>query len=225
MRNLSRIALLVLAIGVICLLITPYLFTRPGIISFKDSGSIGDTIGGITSPITGLIGSILIFLALRAQIVANEIIQGQIRDQKLEEQMKKEIGYISDLYKYFLNSFENFQVGKVKGSGAVMEVMNFHVDLERKLAHEDEYLARGHIAELNGILRLAKLFLLQLSKSKIDQEDKCYFKELIKHQINSFISPYFLMESNKPACEICGEMHNGVSFKLKELVQEIEKMI
>jgi hypothetical protein len=222
---LSRIALIVLAAGIVCLLVAPYLFTRPGNISFKETGPIGDTIGGITAPITGLIGSILVFLALRAQIVANEIIQGQIRDQKIEEQMKKEVGYISDLYKYLLSTIENIQVGKTKGVGAIMELMNISVNWERKNAHADYYLSQGRIAELYGLLRLAKTFLIQVEKSKLDNSDKGYFRELVRHHVDSFVSPYLSMESSKPACEICGDMHNGVSFKLVELVREIEKLL
>ena len=41
-------------------------------------GVVGDMIGGITNPISQLIGSILLYLALKAQLSANGIVQNQI---------------------------------------------------------------------------------------------------------------------------------------------------
>ena len=102
--NLLRIALIVLIIGVIMLVAAPLLLTASEYFSFAETGQIGDTIGGITAPISSLVGSVLVFLALKGQIVSNKITQEQIREQQLEEQRKKEITYVSDLYKYFLNS-------------------------------------------------------------------------------------------------------------------------
>ena len=63
------------------MLVLPVLFTRSGL-SFSETGDIGDTIGGITAPISSLVGSILVFLALKGQILANKFTQEQIRDQK-----------------------------------------------------------------------------------------------------------------------------------------------
>ena len=42
------------------------------LISFTDTGQIGDTIGGTTAPFLGFFGSILVYLSLKAQIDANE---------------------------------------------------------------------------------------------------------------------------------------------------------
>lgn len=66
------------------LILLPLIFTWDYIswISFKGKGEIGDTIGGITAPFIGFGGSILVYLALKAQIDANTKIQDQFNEQK-----------------------------------------------------------------------------------------------------------------------------------------------
>ena len=208
-----------LIMGVISMVSAPLLFTISGY-PLAETGDIGDTIGGITAPISSLAGSILVFLALKSQIVANKITQEQIRDQKVEEQMKKEVSYVSDLYKYFLNSIQTYETKYYKGHRAIMKVMSMLVESERKNAHEEGQLYYGTAAELYGILKLGKLFLEQVNKSRIDEDDKRYFKELVKHHYDSFILPYLAKNNEKPACEICGEMHNGIPFKMLTVIQE-----
>ncbi|HEX6222846.1 MAG TPA: hypothetical protein VFZ52_00450, partial [Chryseolinea sp.] len=64
MSNLLSIALVVLILGIVAIVSVPILFTTNGL-SFAETGDIGDTIGGITAPISSLVGSVLVFLALK----------------------------------------------------------------------------------------------------------------------------------------------------------------
>jgi len=75
---------------------SPYILTRDyiGIYFDEITGPIGDTIGGITAPIVGLIGAILVYYALKEQIKANEIIQKQFRSQKRDESKQIKINHI-----------------------------------------------------------------------------------------------------------------------------------
>lgn len=208
-----------LVVGVIYMVAAPLLFITSGY-SFVETGQLGDTIGGITAPISSLVGSVLVFLALKGQMVANKITQEQIRDQQLEEQRKKEIAYVSDLYKYFLNSIQTFETKYYKGHRAIMKVMSLLADSERKQAHDESMLYYGTAAELYSLLKLGKLFLEQVNKCRIEQHDKSYFKELVKHHYDSFILPYLVKANEKPDCSICVEMHNGIPFKMSVLIQE-----
>ncbi len=82
--NLSRREIILLLIVGVCFITLPYFFTRDWTdISFRDTGNIGDTIGGITAPFLSFFGSILVYLALKAQIDANEQINDQFKDQKI----------------------------------------------------------------------------------------------------------------------------------------------
>jgi len=63
-----------LGLGVVCVLISPWLFVRPALcdaLNFSGTGQIGDTIGGITAPIVGLVSITLLFLTLKAQLAFN----------------------------------------------------------------------------------------------------------------------------------------------------------
>jgi hypothetical protein len=220
LKDLSRIALVVLFAGVICMVLAPFLLIRRSDIPFVEAGQIGDTIGGITSPISSLVGSILVFLALRGQIVANKNTQEQIHDQKLEDQMKKEVAYVSDLYKYFLNSIQTYETQYYKGHKAIMKVMSSLAEAERKSAHDEGRLYYGTAAELFSILKLGKLFLEQVNKSTVDEHDVRYFKELVKHHYDSFILPYLTQNDEEPRCEVCGEMHSGLPLKMLAVIEE-----
>lgn len=84
MANLSKRERIYYLIFGIFLFLLPVILTSEtlSIVSFRDTGQIGDTIGGITSPFLSFFGSILVYLALKAQIVANDKIQTQFDDQK-----------------------------------------------------------------------------------------------------------------------------------------------
>jgi hypothetical protein len=88
---------IVLWIGIVLVIISPFILTveKFSFISFKDTGTIGDTIGGITSPITNIIGSILVYYALKAQIDANNQIQLQLKRQDGEKILNDKINYIN----------------------------------------------------------------------------------------------------------------------------------
>src|SRR5436189_160640 len=82
--NISRTEIYIfLGVGLL-LIFLPLIFTCVNIswISFRETGPIGDTIGGITAPFIGFGGSILVYLALKAQIDANDKIQNQFDEQK-----------------------------------------------------------------------------------------------------------------------------------------------
>jgi len=217
--NLSKIAVAVLIIGVICMIVILLVFTTHQF-SLSESSSLGNFVGGITAPISGLVGSILVFLALRSQIIANQITQKQIRDQKVEEQIKKEVSYVSDLYKYFLDSIQTYETKYYKGHKAIMKVMSLLAESEKINAHDEGQLYYGTAAELYSILKLGKLFLEQVNKSRIDDHDKRYFKELLKYHYDSFVVPYLAKNNEGPACEVCGEMHNGIPIRMQEVIRE-----
>ena len=70
----------------ISIMILPSVFTRElNFIDFTHTGGIGDTIGGITAPFMSFFGSILVYLALKSQVDANDEIKKQFEKQKTDE--------------------------------------------------------------------------------------------------------------------------------------------
>ncbi len=70
--------------GTFLVLVAPFLLSRDiGLPPFtQGTASVGDTIGGITSPIVGIMGAVLVYYALLAQIEANKQINDQFQEQK-----------------------------------------------------------------------------------------------------------------------------------------------
>lgn len=76
-------------VGVVIFLFPLLLVHDFGLVSFMDTGQIGDTIGGITAPFLSFFGAILIYSALKAQVDANNQIQQQFKVQQFESQFYK----------------------------------------------------------------------------------------------------------------------------------------
>lgn len=91
--KLNSILIIVLVAILLCFFCV-IILTRPAISEFYDlssSGNVGDTIGGITSPIIGLISIILLYITLNRQIES-------IKDQKIKNE--------SDIIFLLINQFE-----------------------------------------------------------------------------------------------------------------------
>ena len=62
-KMINKQSLILSFIGIVMCFISVYLFTTESLwdrFDFSNTGQIGDTIGGLTSPIIGLLGSILV---------------------------------------------------------------------------------------------------------------------------------------------------------------------
>ena len=80
---------LILILGLIILFIPPLLI-KPSFLDFFSLGNeneIGDTLGGITSPFINSIAAILVFIAFKEQVNANNLIKEQQYFQHIQEQI------------------------------------------------------------------------------------------------------------------------------------------
>jgi hypothetical protein len=81
----------ILLILLIIIILIPFLFTLPAIskyFEYSNTGGIGDTIGGITAPFINGFSALLVFLAFKAQINANEIFKNQEQSRIILDQIK-----------------------------------------------------------------------------------------------------------------------------------------
>lgn len=82
---------LLLILG-LCILIFPPILTQTSFLnffSFSKTGEIGDTIGGITAPFINAIGAILVFIAFKEQVKANDLIKEQQYFQHIQGQIQR----------------------------------------------------------------------------------------------------------------------------------------
>ncbi len=103
----SREVTIFIVIGIL-LILGPKIFTLVlGYNDFIEIGEIGDTFGGLTSPFLSYFGSILVFLALKAQIDANNKIAQQFEEQNTDQ--------------LFFRVFENFKELRNKATYTTMK--------------------------------------------------------------------------------------------------------
>lgn len=95
---------LILLFGIFLIFLAIFLCTRPALYESWDlssSGQIGDTIGGITSPLINLIGAYLVFISFQAQITANKLqadaLENEKTIRKTENDFQKQISQFEDI--------------------------------------------------------------------------------------------------------------------------------
>ena len=84
----------------------PFLYTRPIFgdeVIFDHIGEIGDTIGGLTAPVIGLLNAVLLYLTLREQFEFNEKQKKSVK----EDQFKNTFFAITGSAKEYCSAVES----------------------------------------------------------------------------------------------------------------------
>ena len=84
-------------------------------LSFSDSGQIGDTIGGLTTPIIGLLSALLLYLTLTKQIESNKISEANSKRAEDESNFRMVFG---EFYE-FRKDIEKYQFKDKDGNDAI----------------------------------------------------------------------------------------------------------
>ncbi len=196
-KKLKNKALWGIILGGVLMLVAPYFLTRetwlPG---FLHSGQIGDTIGGITAPIVNFLGAILVYFALLAQVKANEIIQGQIEEQKQHSNYQRELEIIDSHINYIIRQIENLTRKEdlrsygtfeqahredknyliLKGSDAVKliltDLIRFFPDVYLHKSESEIYMSVEKSDELMGILHMIWQTLQKIKSTNFTANDK-----------------------------------------------------
>lgn len=192
-KQLQKIFILFVC-GIFLVVIAPYLFTRSiGFVNFKDTGTIGDTIGGITAPITSLLGSILVFYALKAQIEANRLIQFQFDQQRLDEIDRKKLLYLAEQinlvrddvndFSYNYKETESLKSGdrqnyyiNLKGTDAIAEFVDNIKHYGEGHQDEDPFVINPKLTELYNLLQIINGIIVKIYNEVKNEEDRVYFK-------------------------------------------------
>lgn len=134
----------------VLIMFVPFVLTRNGweCFDFSNTGQIGDTIGGITAPFVGILGSFLVYLGFKEQIKSNKIqlfslktsvneqheinnrIQKELVEQKNIERIDKILNIISkdiDNFSFTSNNpIDNFILGKTSINEFVSRLYDFN---------------------------------------------------------------------------------------------------
>ncbi len=114
--KLDKNVRIILIIGAIAIISLPIITTQfSWLFDFSNTGEIGDTLSGTTAPVIGIVSALLIYFSFRAQIRANEIIQIQFNQQKLDQKEDKEFEFQMERYKHLKELIDEFKTTIVSG--------------------------------------------------------------------------------------------------------------
>lgn len=234
----------ILILGILLTVISPILFTQiAGLIDFTNANTnnIGGTIGGITAPFTSILGSILVYYALKAQIDANALIQEQLKEQKTTEYESKVVTYLKQQLDIINKSIDEFQLGQstrkrvngetfitettIKGSDAIYQYLDGY--LQEGRSHDFNYSKEfPQAANIKYYISLINELVKSINTENIPEKDKVYLSTAIKYHYLTKIKPLFdkfevHKTSNTEACKKCGLKHYGIPDELYEIIYSI----
>ncbi len=188
-----------LIIGTILIIvISPILFTLPSIFKFMDfseSGQIGDTIGGITSPFINLLGAILVYLSFSEQINANKTQQQALRYEIIRNnEERKYNSLISDInnLRADINDFRLFGKDLSQGINALYEFQKIITSAESKKALEQ--ITQTHPFNIFYYLVATTYNILTtIEKSEINEEEKRNLYKKLLYLYRSKISSHAIL--------------------------------
>lgn len=226
-----------LVAGLFLTLVLPALISLPGIwVRFNEQTAwVGDTIGGITSPISGLLGAYLVYKALKAQIDANEEIRKQFKEQKEDERYEQRSSNILDKILLLREDVKEFNINNtikisswinqtrevsgwsfiganISGRDAVNEVFKNH-----------SYKFPCHKYPIGPKLYADQIWLFvsrfmglidEIEKQEYTEEDRNYFIQVLgtcyyANFKSAFEAFRYVCNEDFRKCE-CGKEHNGL---------------
>jgi len=214
----NNIAIYLLVIGTLLTIIVPLMLPLLPLTHLTDFGTIGDAFGGIANPLAQIVGSVLLYLALRAQISANSILQMQINAENTKEMQRRGVKLVHELYTFLEHGIDTFSYeDKFEGSNGIQvlhgrrAIRCFIDDIEEMnidLHDPKQLLQQDGVREILSILRIAENILDRINHADIDENDKLFYIDLMKHELTFSIFPYTdLDESANLKLEICEECH------------------
>jgi len=226
-----------LIIGVVLTLFLPFSIHLFNLDEIRKYGTVGDTIGGITSPISQLIGSILIYLALKAQLDANKIIQNQVNEDNKKSIVRHDLEQIHELYSFFQNNIKSFsyerELDKSKnilfGKRAIKLFFEDLEEMNVNIHSDDDILKIDGVREILSIINSAKLILQKNKNSNLPNEDKDFYNTLIYHELVFSIFPAKEIEKEDPLelkkCTVCEIYHGNYPPLIFHKIQELKNYL
>lgn len=164
----------------IATILSPLIFTQfHSGISFKETGPIGDTIGGLTAPCLNFLSVILLYLTLREQINYN-------KKQDLSEAKNKDYNIVSELVSQIKHDFEHLflRISKDglehRGPSALFEVSKIATSTNDLTSFIDPFQLRAFSLSLGFLVHSIQHFLVKNYNSVIDVEEKEIFYSMVQ---------------------------------------------
>ena len=174
-KKIAVLTLFLLTLSFFCVL----LFTSPAIwdrLNLTNTSSIGDTIGGITAPLLGIISTIFLYLTLNKQI-------DSINDQKLKNESDVIFMLINQLDSEYNQIYTTETEKEVKYKIYGHEALTKYSDLVFKFYNEQDKrkFSDYHFSnELLLVIRSFKLIEQRIAMSNLSDDLKKLFSDKLQ---------------------------------------------
>lgn len=219
-NSLDKNAKWLLLFGILLTFLFPLLLPLLNKTGIGNFGVVGDAIGGITNPISQLIGSILLYLALKAQLSANGIVQNQIEKDNIKEEQQHNTEQIRTFYSFFQETIKNFSYefsdanGKqlLYGKRAIKCFLNDLEQMKVDIHNTDDVLMYDGVRELLSILKSAEELFNRIDTISSKSQHILFYRNLLQHELLFNIFPYQDLDDDinikTRKCTICGDAHS-----------------
>jgi hypothetical protein len=188
-KHLLKIGLAILFLGIVLIASAPYIFTQFSFTyNLADKGTIGDAIGGTTAPIASLVGSILVFLSLYAQIQANRLVLTEFKEER--DRYEQELKYRKAERNEELDKYSREEAERIKDKTTQQQDEMFRTLLDL-IQNQNQELINLNYEGIKGLDAIETIAGIIYSR-----EDTPYFI-LIEDIVSNLKSAYNVAEESK----------------------------
>jgi hypothetical protein len=176
--------------------VSPFLFTLPSIfarLNFSETGQIGDTIGGLTSPVIGFLGAILVYFSFQQQLKANELQREALDNEITRSQQDRRYNAIShdvDVLREEINSYQMFK-SDLMGTNAIYSFKEIFLQ-ETQKEKIIEVLNSEPFKNFYFLIATAGYIFIEINRSKIDVMEKIQLQKKLIYLYTSKLAIYLL---------------------------------
>lgn len=233
----NQLVITLLIVGTILMFATPWLFPILSTRGFKNVGEIGSAFWEIAAPVAQLVAIILLFLALRERRTANSIVQMQVDAKALREIQERSVKHLHELYTILENNISNFsyeskfdterEVKVLMGKRGIRCFINDIEEMNIDLHDNDLLLQKDGVREILSILRIAEHIFEKIKEADIEEADRNFYLNIMKHELIFSIFPYTDLDESAnlklEICEDCHELHGNYPPLIFDKMQQLKR--
>ena len=233
----NQLVITLIVAGALLMFATPWIFSIMSVNDFKNVGQVGSAFWDVAAPIAQLVGIILLYLALRERRTANNIVQMQVDAKSRREIQERSVKHLHELYTLLENNISNFsyeskfdtdsKIKVLQGKRAIRCFINDIEEMNIDLHDNDLLLQKDGVREILSILRIAEHIFEKIKEADIEEADKNFYLNIMKHELTFSIFPYTGLDESAnlklEICEECNEPHGNYPPLIFDKMQQLKR--
>ena len=233
----NQLVITLIVAGALLMFATPWIFSVMSVNDFKNVGQVGSAFWDVAAPIAQLVSIILLYLALRERRTANNIVQMQVDAKSRREIQERSVKHLHELYTLLENNISNFsyeskfdtdsKIKVLQGKRAIRCFINDIEEMNIDLHDNDLLLQKDGVREILSILRIAEHIFEKIKEPDIEEADKNFYLNIMKHELTFSIFPYTDLDESAnlklEICEECNEPHGNYPPLIFDKMQQLKR--